>query len=287
MRFASRLCLALAIPAMLASVSCRPTPPAVNEVVAVPEGALSTDPGDSLWNDVPEYSAGLLLQDVVDPRLMQPSTREIKVRTITDGVGISFRLQWPDPQKDDVPGPGLAIDSCAVQLPRAIAKEPPSPQMGEANRPVEITLWRADWQASINGKGNTIKDLYPNAAVDHYPFQARPLGAGSAGQKEMATRYTPALAMGNQRNGPRESAVENLIAEGPGTLNPEARAGCRGKGVWTKDGWAVVISRLLPAGLTPGSRTQVAFAVWQGAQGETGSRKMRTGWIPLLRQEKP
>jgi len=44
----------------------------------------------------------------------------------------------------------------------------------------------------------------------------------------------------------------------------------------------VVISRELPQGMGPGKRSQAAFAVWQGAQQEAGSRKMRTGWIPLL-----
>ena len=27
--------------------------------------------------------------------------------------------------------------------------------------------------------------------------------------------------------------------------------------------------------------SQVAFAVWQGAHGEVGARKMRSAWIPL------
>jgi hypothetical protein len=32
----------------------------------------------------------------------------------------------------------------------------------------------------------------------------------------------------------------------------------------------------------PGGRGQVAFAVWQGSNQEAGSRKMRTGWVPLV-----
>ncbi len=286
MRHVFRSCLALAVLAVLLTVAgCRTVPPAATEVVAVPASALSTDPGDPIWDQLPEYAAGLLLQDVADPRLMKASTREVRVRAMTDGSRIAFRLQWLDPRKDDAPGPGVSVDGCAVQLPKTIAKEPPSPQMGEANRPVELTLWRADWQAWVDGRGNSIRDLYPNAAVDHYPFQAQPLGAGSASQKEMAMRYAPARAAGNMRNGPRETPVEDLLAEGPGTLKPEVRAGSAGKGIRTTDGWKVVINRSLPSGLGPGLRTQAAFAVWEGSQGEIGSRKMRTGWIPLLRQK--
>jgi hypothetical protein len=209
------------------------------------------------------------------------------VRAVTDGSAIGFRLQWIDSKKDDIPGPGISVDSCAVQIPRRIAAEPPSPQMGEANRPVEVTLWRADWQAWASGRGNSIRDLHPNASIDHYPFQAHPLEAGSADQNAMAMRYAPARAVGNQRNGPRESPVEDLVAEGPGTLQPEAGIGSKGRGVRTQNGWSVAISRRLPAGLTPGTRTQVAFAVWEGSQGETGSRKMRTGWVSLLRRGQP
>jgi DMSO reductase family type II enzyme heme b subunit len=85
--------------------------------------------------------------------------------------------------------------------------------------------------------------------------------------------------------GPRAQPVENLIAEGPGTLRPAGGAGPEGRGSRTDDGWAVVLVRALPAGLAPGRRSQVAFAVWEGAHGETGARKMRSAWIPLAMAE--
>ena len=88
--------------------------------------------------------------------------------------------------------------------------------MGETKRPVEITFWRADWQASVNGRKDDLQALYPNTTMDHYPFNAKPLAPGSPEQKQMAMRYAPAEAMGNRRVGPRESPVEELVAEGPG-----------------------------------------------------------------------
>ena len=78
--------------------------------------------------------------------------------------------------------------------------------------------------------------------------------------------------------------VEDMVAEGPGTLAPAAAVTSKGGGQRTKDGWSVVIQRKLPAGLAPRVRTQVAFAVWEGSQHEAGARKMRTGWIPLVVQ---
>ena len=152
--------------------------------------------------------------------------------------------------------------------------------MGQAGRPVDIAFWRADWQASVDGRPDSLTSLYPNAAIDHYPFEAKPLAPGSAAQQEAATRYAPAQALGNRRVGPRAQPVEDMVAEGPGTI-AAARATSRGKGVRTATGWAVVIARPMPAGLAPNVRTAIAFAVWDGAAREVGARKMRTIWVPL------
>jgi DMSO reductase family type II enzyme heme b subunit len=277
----------------LASVLCacsRPggagVPPV--EVVASPvSGALPTDPLDQRWALAAEFPAPLILQDMVEPRLLEPSTRAVRVKALADGARLAFRLEWSDGSKDDRPMPASFTDACAVQLPARTAPDVPAPQMGEPGRPVEITLWRAAWQAVVDGRPDTLQALHPNAVPDHYPFTAAPLQTGSEEQRAMAQRYAPARALGNTMAGPRERPVEDLVCEGPGTLAPAGGTDATGAGKRTADGWAVVIARRLPSGLTPGVRTQVAFAVWQGANGEVGARKMRTGWIPLLLEVQP
>ncbi len=273
----------LLVPVLLAG--CSKTPPPTNEVVALRVASLPAGPMDEAWKRVPEHLAKLIPQDLVEPRLLKPSTPEVHVQAVTNGSEIVFRLRWADPDKDDLPGSGRFTDACAVQIPRMIESQPPAPQMGEAAHPVDVTFWRADWQAYVNGRGDTIRDLYPNASIDHYPFEAASLAPGSPEQKEMATRYAPAQAVANRRSGPRDTPVESLTAQGPGTLSPGPANGARGQGVRTDDGWAVLIARKLPEGLAPRVRTQVAFAVWEGSRQETGARKMRTGWIPLSVRE--
>jgi hypothetical protein len=98
----------------------------------------------------------------------------------------------------------------------------------------------------------------------------------------MAQRYAPARALGAGMAGPRERPVQDLVAEGPGSLNPAASTRSAGRGWWTDGGWTTVLARPLPEGLNPDTRTQVEFAVWEGAHQEAGARKMRTAWIPLL-----
>lgn len=264
---------------------CSRGPARVNEVVAVPVSTIALNPADASWNAIPEHLAKLLPQDLVEPRVLKPTTPEVHVRSISNGADIAFRLEWLDNAADDKPGPAKFIDACAIQIPRKVEANVPEPQMGQAGKAVEIVFWRADWQATINGRGDTIRDLYPNASIDHYPFEAKSLEPGSTPQKEMYKRYAPARALGNIRSGPRESPVEEMIAEGPGSLSPGPSYGAKGSGVRTKQGWAVVISRKLPADLRPRTRTQIAFAIWEGSQNESGARKMRTGWIPLLLEQ--
>lgn len=251
------------------------------EVRAVRVEKLPATPVDPAWQRVPVHEAQLLAQDVVEPRLMSPSGTLVEVQALTDGKAISFRLSWAVPNRADVPGPSLFSDACAVQLPAAPGPEVPSPLMGEAGRPVEIAYWRASWQATVDGRPDDIKAFYPLARVDHYPFESASLVPGSPEQLAMAKRYAPARAVGNTMAGPREQPVQDLVAEGPGTLRPAQKGFSTGSGKPTQTGWSVVLTRPLPSGLGPVARTQVAFAVWQGARGEVGARKMRSPWIPL------
>lgn len=275
----------LVLLAVVLAVACKKAPVNTPEVVALDRPSIALDPADPAWKDLPAHVENLLPQDLVDPRLMQPSTATVRVQAMTDGKDIAFRLSWSDPSKSDLPGPAKFADACAAQLPKKAAPDLPAPQMGEARRAVEIAYWRASWQAVVDGRGDTIKDIYPNAAVDHYPFEASPLPPGSPEQKEMATRYAPARAVGNTMAGPRTRPVECLIAEGPGTLTPDPSLQANGRGRWSDGEWSVVIARPLPDTLKTTMRDQVAFAVWEGSHQEVGSRKMRSGWVPLLRKQ--
>jgi DMSO reductase family type II enzyme heme b subunit len=281
---------ALHVPILLALAACshpHEAAPPTEVLVQAVGGALPADPGDALWASAREFPAALIPQDMVEPRQLAPSTLEVRVRALSDGARIAFRLEWQDASRDDMQMPAQFSDACAVQLPSKTTPDVPAPQMGEPGRPVEITYWRASWQATVDGRPDTIQAFHPNAIPFIYPFDAASLKPGSEDQLEMQRRYAPARALGNRMAGPREKPVEDLLAEGPGTLASGTGIDGDGRGKRTADGWAIVLSRRLPAGLAPGQRTQVAFAIWQGAQQEVGARKMRTGWTPMLLEVKP
>ncbi|QQS39699.1 MAG: hypothetical protein IPM63_09950 [Acidobacteriota bacterium] len=286
MRKASIIFAALALAAAFAASGCRGRTVSPSEVVAVPEQEITLDPLDDAWYPLPYHPAKLILQDLVEPRLMEPSTAEVEVTAMTDGKDVAFRLEWIDGSQNDLPGPQAFIDGCAIQLPSKQDANVPAPQMGEEGKSVEIAYWRADWQAIVDGRADEISSIYPNAAVDHYPFKAESLQKDPKKQQEMARRYAPARALGNDRSGPRKQPVEDMVAGGPGTLSPASPVSS-GKGVRTDKGWSVVIVRPLPAFLTDKQSANIAFAIWQGENNETGARKMRTGWIPLVIRRLP
>ncbi len=261
---------------------CRDRPqPSGSEIVMLKVEQLPASPEDPAWQKAPEHVARLLLQDIVEPRQLKVTTAELRVRALQDGKKVAFRLQWKDPTKDELPGPGKFLDGCALQVPAEAGASLPAPQMGEPGRAVEILFWSAGWQAMAEGRADRLQALYPNAWVDHYPYEAPALRGNPSSQREMENLYLPARALGNHRAGPRSSAVEEYLAQGPGTLTPRKNSGSHGMGKHNPEGWSVLLTRSLPR-----SR-YVALAVWDGAEGEAGGRKMRTSWIALRETQPP
>lgn len=288
MRLLTRVAFGISGIAALSLAACREEPqPVPSGIVVSSAVTLPLDPQDDAWDQTPEYVTQLVPQDMVEPRQMTPTTPEVLVRALTNGTDLAIRLEWEDASTDDVPALARFSDACAIQFPDDSGPSIPAPQMGEPGRPVAITYWRAAWQSIVDGRAGELKDLYPNASIDHYPFNAASLEPGSPPQKAMETRYAPARALHNVMAGPRESPVEDLVAEGPGTLTPADSNGSRGKGVRTPTGWAVVLARPMPFQLTGPAHRQVAVAVWDGAQDETGARKMRTAWVSMVVEDKP
>lgn len=278
----SRLCVRTFPVLLLAIVGCqKPPAPPVTTVIVTAAAAAPADPDDPAWAATPEYVAKLIPQDLVEPRQMSVSTAQARVKAIRSESEISFRLEWDDPTDDNLSDPGHFCDACAVQLPQKLGPTLPAPQMGDAANGVEIAYWNAGWQAVADGRGDSIQDIYPRAAVDHYPFQAQPLEKDAAAKGAMELRYAPARALGNKMAGPRETPVQDLVADGPGTIAPAASTTSKGRGRRTVGGWAVVITRRRPEGLLKAPAVQAAFAVWEGGRSEVGARKMRTGWIAL------
>lgn len=278
--------LMISMLALAQAAACAKREPPLTEVVVVRGASLPTTPSDAAWPAIPVYTAALLLQDMVEPRLLVPSTPRVHVQAMSDGARIAFRLSWTDSTQDDLPGPGRFVDACAVQLPTQVGPNLPAPQMGETGGPIVITYWSAAWQAQVDGRPDSIRAFYPNATVDHYPFEAASLDPKSPEHDEMVKRYRPAEGAHHPQHAPGQP-VQDLMAEGPGTLTAAERTSSEGEGHWQRESWAVVILRQLPEALRGEARSQVAFAIWNGSHDEVGARKMRSAWIPMALEAQP
>ncbi|MBI2186026.1 MAG: hypothetical protein HYU37_02745 [Acidobacteria bacterium] len=277
--------------AATASGACRRGPAIdTTQVTAVAvTGSLPTeDPLAAAWDGAPEYPAALLPQDIIEPKLMTAGAARVTVRALHNGDWIVFRLGWDDPTENILAQTGVTSDSAAIQLPAQAGSLVPDPAMGEAGKAVHLLYWKALWQddAARAATGqDRIAALYPNATTDHYPFLANP-----AAKEEMARRYAPADAAGNPvTRRASTSAVQELVAEGYGTTAAAPSQQALGHGAWRNGQWLVTIARPLDEGpgmarLTPGQKTFLAVAVWDGTSRQAGARKMRSVWIPLVLQ---
>lgn len=298
MRRPAAVLLLVPVLALIAAPGCEPRGPAAAaaappakelRIAFLRAGALpALDPTAAAWDEARETAVALLPQDVTEPRLLEKGVETLRLRALHDGARVAFRLEWADAAPDGLVDVSRQTDACAIELPATGAKGPlPDSMMGEKGKPVHIAFWRFASQERAAGKPHGVAALYPNAAIDHYP----PLAAkDEATRAEMETRYAHARAAGNPVATERDrSAVEDLVAEGFGTLAPAPAAERTSAGAGVHEGgrWRVVISR--PLDLAPGSRTQVrpgasgfvAVAVWDGRAGHVGAKKMRSIWIPM------
>lgn len=86
-----------------------------------------------------------------------------------------------------------------------------------------------------------------------------------------------------------DDAARSIIATGLGTVTESHAARLLGRGLWQNGRWRVVIGRSLRSPREAGSvrfrsgrPTKVAFAVWEGSQGERGGIKsFSNGWREL------
>ncbi len=240
------------------------------------------NPRASLWGSAPKVEVPMQPQASALPVRMQPSVPSIRVCSLNDGKRIGFMLEWADPQRDEkvVKTPEFK-DGCGVLLG---PPEVPATyfMMGVADIAASIMHWRADWQKDVDDGFQDLETGFPNVAFDFYPplvDAPRPLVV-SEDYPEAGRPWLPGMNAGNPLSQPNKtSAVEKLLANGPGTITHMAVQDAIGRGTWKDGAWRVVIARDFAASnegeieLKGGQEYALAFTVWAGSEGDRGSRK--------------
>ncbi|MHC4416424.1 MAG: ethylbenzene dehydrogenase-related protein [Planctomycetota bacterium] len=243
------------------------------------------DPNASEWLDAPATTVPLQVQDQTMPVLEELTVSEIRVRALTDGRQIAWHLSWEDPTANYHLDPDRFCDAVAIQLPL----EPNAAYtMGAVDFPVQISQWKAIWQKDIDEHFQDVQDLHPNYWADLYWFAEGefPFRVPDAFERTESLDWFVAYRADNpMAELYRRQPVQELIAEGFGTLTNQPESATVARGVWADGRWSVVFARPMQTNdesdyqFKPGTRDAVAFAVWEGASGNVGGRKHHSQWI--------
>lgn len=248
---------------------------AVLTALRTEEKVPANDPYDPFWRRVPSVEVALSAQQVTPPK--GGSRLSLTARAVNDGTNLYVLAEWPDEAPDRaVSGSAEFTDSVAVQFPSVASQQVPALCMGDPSAHVNVWQWRAASQADVNrGFQGDVLDRYPRAVSDDYPFRDDDV-------------FYPGRHLGNPLSQTaRESAVDNLVAGGFGSLTPDPWPALTGWGGWRDGKWRVVFSRPLQAdregsvSFGPTDVSDVAFAVWDGEAGERDGIKSVANFMTL------
>jgi complex iron-sulfur molybdoenzyme family reductase subunit gamma len=227
-------------------------------------GEIPVDPSDPAWAEAKESFVPLVSQVSVVPRSPSPKKSQIAVRALTNRKEFGLLLSWTDPTKDEIEAASERFrDAVAVGFPMNYGATVPLPYIGMGNkgRPVNIWHWKASWQADVERGYQGTTSQYPASVRDQEKI--RHLTGEEAGSPLSAHD--------------RKSPVENLLAEGFGTLTSVKDESLLGKGIWKDGKWMVVIKGTFKTSKESGI-LPVTFAVWDGSAGERNGLKGVTRW---------
>lgn len=229
---------------------------------------LPADPMDRFWESIDPVRVPL------NPLWPEPyPIPAVAVTAVYDGLKVAIFCQWRDEIFNGAP---VRIqdfqDAMAMQF--SLTEATPFLGMGDATNQVNLWMWKAGWQQSVDGQHQDMLAEYNSMHVDFY-FAHGTQTASDAGNLNALRSRSP---------------VEEANARGFGTLTPQsaARQNVQGKGIWHDGFWNVVFIRDLESrdaddvNFAKDRAIPVAFAVWNGEQRDRNGRKVISNWYQLV-----
>lgn len=222
------------------------------------------------------------------------SVSQIEAKGFHNGEWIYISLTWQDVTKDGRRiSPQQFADAAAIMFPvirpDEISPEKPfSPRMGKKGEMVNILQWKADWEEDLGTYAGLVgvEDEYPRYMTKYYDSKVEKVKE----LEESVVRQAGGLAAGNLLSQPgRGRSVEELNAEGFGTLTSQDHQDAFGSSSWQDGKWTVVIAKPLKTEdpndtqLEPGSDTFINFAAWNGSEEDrNGQKSVSLRWHPII-----
>ena len=222
------------------------------------------------------------------------SIHQVEARGFHNRRWMYISLTWYDITKDTRRvAPQQFADTAALMFPvtrpaEISPKSPFSPRMGDKGKMVNILQWKADWEEDLGSYEGLVdvEDEYPHYTTKYYD----PVVDRVKELDNTPERQGGGLAAGNPLSQPgRVGSVEELNAEGFGTLTSQDHQDAFGSASWQDGKWTVVIAKPLSTvdpndtQFEPGSATFVNFAVWNGhEQDMNGQKSVSLRWHPII-----
>jgi hypothetical protein len=239
-----------------------------------------------VWQEATAVEVPLSAQNISRPILPETNIKAVTVRALHNGKQLALLVEWLDETQNDQTLRAQDFrDSVAVQY--AHAEGQPFFCMGQLGGNVNIWHWKADWQAALAARPS-ITATYPNMHVDYYPFAETTDDIYIADYSD--ANYLTAQAAGNLFAAAQfQSPVEDLNAGGFGSLTPQSVDGqnVQGSGGWVDGRWRAVFTRDLTSAeaedvsFSADQVYSIAFAAWDGANGERNGEKSTSQWLSL------
>ncbi|KAB2946921.1 MAG: ethylbenzene dehydrogenase-related protein [Candidatus Methanoperedens sp.] len=207
-----------------------------------------------IWEPIHPIDIEMEYQVMVLPwgkSLINPVT----VKSFHNGKEIYFYMSWKDDTEDRIIGTSRFSDAAAIMFPIGNNVQNSTIMMGFMGNGSNIWQWKAsqdnEYWLNETSKIEAYSDYY-------YPFEDN-----------------ETLAVSKAAPG---SAVNDLMVIRVGTLTPKPAQNVQGRGIWDNGTWQVVFKRSLDIADPEqdadfNTLTRVAFAVWNGANGDRGGRK--------------
>ncbi len=230
-------------------------------------GELPSSPNDSVWKTVKPFYYPLAGQIIEAPKAYYPTVDSLYVQAVHNGEEIAFRLVWDDPTVDPVLRKSHNV------------KESPSPPL-----PPELVAG-SDVEAI---PVITEPQEFPDSIALQFP-------ASNSGSSDK-----PYFLNGDDKHPVNiwkwsswPTKAVKQIAMGLGHIEPghENGLGLSSQFEFVYGQYQLVIKRKLTSennvGETQFSQKEpipIAFNVWDGTQGETGSKKAISSWFEIILQ---
>lgn len=223
----------------------------------------------------------------------------LEVRAVHVDGQIAMCLDWNDSTMDLVKAQGKFSDAVAMML--SLGDEVPALPMGvsipgfKAQAPVNIWHWQSHLQAAADAS-DVPSDSKQNHGDSLHIFKRAPHPATDApaqNKDHVLPEYrTAAQAQNVLTEMKGYPALEsNAIGFGTLKLQPAESQKLYAAALWTNGHWRVVLSRPWSphdendVQLEGRTRIPVAFAVWDGSNGDRAGKKLVSGWHWLVVNE--